>query len=189
MFLILVLFIFVFVDICVSWYLCLLIFMGGGHYARCGHQWITCPASEADQSFWFDTVSAIQQRIVLLSLFLAVTVALYVMVPYYTSSAGHFFIFWSFIPIYKDFLFYWQWHCHWLMLIDVYWRWLMLIDADWCWLMPIDAEWCSLILINADWLWLMLIYSNWCWCCVCVGTSVCYYLSLFEFCVCVCVFF
>ena len=32
---------------------------GRGHYARCGHQWITCSASAADQSFSFDTVSEI----------------------------------------------------------------------------------------------------------------------------------
>ena len=47
--------------------------------------------------------------------------ALYVMAYY----LYHFFSCWSFMPIYIDFLFYWQWYCHWLMFIG----------ADWCWLL------------------------------------------------------
>ena len=54
--------------------------------------------------------------------------------PAYASSKLLEFIRSNRMPIYIDF-FDWQWHCHWLMLIDVYWCWLTLIYADcyWCW--------------------------------------------------------
>ena len=90
----------------------------------------------------------------------------YAMVPYLTSSAaGHFVRFWPFMPTYRDFLFDWQWLCHWLMLIhaDSCWYWLMPIDDDWCWLILIYADWLWLMLIDADWCWLMLIDADWWW--------------------------
>ena len=67
---------------------------------------------------------------------LAPTGALYLVVPYYRS--GNFFRFSA--HRYIDFIFDWQWHCHWLMLID----------ADWCWLMPIEADWGWLVLFASD---------------------------------------
>ena len=74
------------------------------------------------------------------------TGALHVMMTCYTLAAM-FFRLWPFMPIYMDFLFYWQWYCHWLMLFDSDLCWLTLIGVGWCWLILIYGELCRLMLM------------------------------------------